>query len=75
MRKPARRSRAVFPGILRAQGTHAACQQTEITRMHATGEYTIADLMETFSVGRPGGLGGVLYALVRVPGIVVALPE
>jgi len=27
-------------------------QQTELTRMHATGEYTIADLMEVFSVGR-----------------------
>ena len=23
-----------------------------LTRMHATGEYTIADLMEVFSVGR-----------------------
>jgi len=41
-----------------------ARQQTEITRMHATGEYTIADLMEAFCVGRPGCLGGVLYALV-----------
>ena len=27
-------------------------QQAELTRMHATGEYTIADLMEVFSVGR-----------------------
>jgi DNA invertase Pin-like site-specific DNA recombinase len=27
-------------------------QQTELTRMHTTGEYTIADLMEVFSVGR-----------------------
>jgi hypothetical protein len=43
--------------------------------MHATGEYTIADLMEAFSVGRPGCLGGVLYALVPVPGIVVDLPD
>jgi hypothetical protein len=32
--------------------------------VHATGEYTIADLMEAFSVGRLGNLGGVLYALV-----------
>ena len=30
----------------------AARQQAELTRMHATGEYTIADLMEVFSVGR-----------------------
>jgi len=29
-----------------------ARQQAEFTRMHATGEYTIADLMEVFSVGR-----------------------
>ena len=27
-------------------------QQAELTRMHATGEYTITDLMEVFSVGR-----------------------
>jgi DNA invertase Pin-like site-specific DNA recombinase len=27
-------------------------QQAELSRMHATGEYTIADLMEVFSVGR-----------------------
>jgi DNA invertase Pin-like site-specific DNA recombinase len=27
-------------------------QQAELTRMHATGDYTIADLMEVFSVGR-----------------------
>jgi DNA invertase Pin-like site-specific DNA recombinase len=27
-------------------------QQVELTRMHATGDYTIADLMEVFSVGR-----------------------
>ena len=26
-------------------------KQAELTRMHATGEYTIADLMEVFSVG------------------------
>ena len=53
----------------------AARQQTEITRTHATGEYTIADLMEAFSVGRPGCLGGALYALDFVPGIVVDLPS
>jgi DNA invertase Pin-like site-specific DNA recombinase len=29
-----------------------ARQQAELTRMHATGGYTIADLMEVFSVGR-----------------------
>ena len=29
-----------------------ARQQAELTRMHASGEYTIADLMEVFSVGR-----------------------
>jgi len=27
-------------------------QQTELVRMHRTGEYTIADLMEVFSIGR-----------------------
>jgi hypothetical protein len=27
-------------------------QQAELVRMHGTGEYTIADLMEVFSVGR-----------------------
>jgi DNA invertase Pin-like site-specific DNA recombinase len=27
-------------------------QQAELARMHATGEYTIADLMEVFSIGR-----------------------
>jgi DNA invertase Pin-like site-specific DNA recombinase len=29
-----------------------ARQQAEMVRMHAAGEYTIADLMEAFSVGR-----------------------
>ena len=29
-----------------------ARQQAELVRMHGTGEYTIADLMEVFSVGR-----------------------
>ena len=29
-----------------------ARQQAELTRMHATGDYTIAELMEVFSVGR-----------------------
>ena len=27
-------------------------QQAELVRMHATGDYTIAELMEVFSVGR-----------------------
>ena len=27
-------------------------QQAELVRMHASGEYTIAELMEVFSVGR-----------------------
>ena len=27
-------------------------QQAELVRMHGTGEYAIADLMEVFSVGR-----------------------
>jgi DNA invertase Pin-like site-specific DNA recombinase len=27
-------------------------QQTELTRMHGTGDYTVADLMEVFSIGR-----------------------
>jgi DNA invertase Pin-like site-specific DNA recombinase len=29
-----------------------ARQQAELARMHATGEYTIAELMEVFSAGR-----------------------
>ncbi|MFG2017154.1 helix-turn-helix domain-containing protein [Actinomadura geliboluensis] len=29
-----------------------ARQQTELVRMHATGDYTIAELMEVFTVGR-----------------------
>jgi DNA invertase Pin-like site-specific DNA recombinase len=29
-----------------------ARQQTELVRMHASGDYTIAELMEVFSVGR-----------------------
>ncbi len=29
-----------------------ARQQAELVRMHATGDYTIADLMEVFSIGR-----------------------
>jgi DNA invertase Pin-like site-specific DNA recombinase len=33
-----------------------ARQQAELVRMHATGDYTIADLMEVFSVGR-----GIVY--------------
>ena len=41
--------------VARAKGkrpklTHR--QQAELARMHATGEYTIAELMEIFSVGR-----------------------
>lgn len=30
----------------------SARQQAKLVRMHATGEYTIAELMEVFSVGR-----------------------
>jgi hypothetical protein len=30
-------------------------QQTELRRMHATGDYTIADLAELFTVSRPAG--------------------
>jgi DNA invertase Pin-like site-specific DNA recombinase len=29
-----------------------ARQQAELVRMHATGDYTIAELMEVFSIGR-----------------------
>lgn len=29
-----------------------ARQQAELVRMHATGDYTIAELMELFSIGR-----------------------
>ena len=40
-----------------------ARQQAELVCMHATGEYTIADLMEVFSVGR----ATVYRALNRAP--------
>jgi hypothetical protein len=30
----------------------SAKQQTELRRMHATGDYSIADLAELFSIGR-----------------------
>jgi DNA invertase Pin-like site-specific DNA recombinase len=40
----------------------SARQQAELVRMHGTGEYTIADLMEVFSVGR----ATVYRALERV---------
>lgn len=39
-------------------------QQRELRRMHGTGEYTIADLAEVFSVSRPT----VYRVLQRVPG-------
>jgi DNA invertase Pin-like site-specific DNA recombinase len=41
--------------VARAKGKPpklSARQQAEPVRMHGTGEYTIADLMELFSVGR-----------------------
>ncbi|MBS2965931.1 Hin recombinase [Actinocrinis puniceicyclus] len=38
-------------------------QQRELRRMHGTGEYTIADLAEVFSVSRPT----VYRVLQRVP--------
>lgn len=38
-------------------------QQAELVRMHSTGEYTIAELMEVFSVGR----ATVHRVLQRVP--------
>ena len=62
---------------MRLVGIAEVTSQRGFTRrcMHATGEYTIADLMEAFSLGRPRCLGGVLYALVPVPGIVVDLPD
>jgi DNA invertase Pin-like site-specific DNA recombinase len=42
----------------------SARQQAELVRMHGTGEYTIADLMEVFSVGR----ATVYRVLARVAG-------
>ena len=30
----------------------SARQQAELVRMHSTGDYTIAELMEVFSIGR-----------------------
>ena len=39
-------------GKLAASSPSSSPRQAELARMHATGEYTIADLMEVFSVGR-----------------------
>ncbi|WP_431904525.1 helix-turn-helix domain-containing protein [Nonomuraea sp. bgisy101] len=39
-------------------------QQAELVRMRTTGEYTIADLMEVFSIGR----ATVYRVLDRAPG-------
>ncbi|MET8048307.1 recombinase family protein [Streptosporangium sp. NPDC005286] len=41
-----------------------ARQQAELVRIHATGEYTIAELMEVFSIGR----ATVYRVLGRAPG-------
>ncbi|MFL6056074.1 MAG: helix-turn-helix domain-containing protein, partial [Actinoallomurus sp.] len=38
--------------VVGVQPKLAARQQAELVRMHATGDYTIAELMEVFSIGR-----------------------
>lgn len=46
----------------------SARQQAELIRMHATGEYTIAELMEVFSVGRATVYRVLQRATATVPG-------
>lgn len=43
-------------------------QQAELVRMHATGEYTIAELMEVFSVGRATVYRVLQRTGVKAPG-------
>ena len=50
-----------------------ARQQAELVRMRATGEYTIADLMEVFSIGR-ATVYRVLDRAAAPPGPATALP-
>jgi DNA invertase Pin-like site-specific DNA recombinase len=45
-----------------------ARQQAELVRMHATGGYTIADLMEVFSVGRATVYRVLNRAAISTPG-------
>ena len=51
-----------------------ARQQAELVRMHATGGYTIADLMEVFSVGRATVYRVLNRAAISTPGP-AAVPE
>ena len=39
-------------GKLKGKRPKLTDRQAELVRMHTTGDYTIADLMEVFSVGR-----------------------
>ena len=62
--------------VARAKGKLKG-KQPKLTRMHATGDYTIADLMEVFSVGRatvtPIRLRGVApHGATQVPSGYVA---
>jgi DNA invertase Pin-like site-specific DNA recombinase len=46
----------------------SARQQAELVRMHSTGDYTIAELMEVFSVGRATVYRVLQRATAAVPG-------
>jgi DNA invertase Pin-like site-specific DNA recombinase len=52
----------------------SARQQAELRRMHGTGEYTIADLMEVFSVGRATVYRVLARAAAQPPSPTAALP-
>ncbi|HEY8042856.1 MAG TPA: helix-turn-helix domain-containing protein [Streptosporangiaceae bacterium] len=48
--------------------------RAELVRMHATGEYTIADLMEVFSIGRATVYRVLERASTQPPSPAAALP-
>jgi DNA invertase Pin-like site-specific DNA recombinase len=49
-----------------------ARQQAELVRMHATGDYTIAELMEVFSIGRATVYRVLDRAAASMPGSAAA---
>jgi DNA invertase Pin-like site-specific DNA recombinase len=52
----------------------SARQLAELVRMHSTGEYTIADLMKVFSIGRATVYRALESASAQPPGPTAALP-
>ena len=65
--------------VTRARGRLKGCQpkltarqQAELVRMHATGDYTIAELMEVFSIGRATVYRVLDRAAASMPGSAAA---